>query len=82
MTIFSRSLMKELKTTRRDLGHARLKLGMESNPSAITRAMDPAWQQFQAWGIPVNPDPAEEGEVDTRLRLGHTPPAASSRQAE
>ena len=82
MTMFSRSLMRELKTARRDLGRARLKLCKESNPSAVTRAMDPAWQQFQARGIPVNPDPAEEGDVDTRLRLGHTPPAASSHLAE
>ena len=82
MTMFSRTVMKELKTARRDHGRARLKLGKESNPSAVTQAMDPAWQQFQARGIPVNPDPAEEGDVDTRLRLGHTPPVASGHQAE
>ena len=82
MTMFSRSLMRELKTARRDLGRARLKLCKESNPSAVTRAMDPAWQQFQAQGIPVNPDPAEEGNVDTTLQLGHPPSAASGRQAE
>ena len=33
-------------------------------------------------GVPVDPPPAEDGEVDTTLRLGRTPPSTQGPQAE
>jgi hypothetical protein len=32
--------------------------------------------------VPVDPHPAEDGEVDTTLRLGRTPPSTQGPQAE
>jgi hypothetical protein len=52
-----------------------------------TQALAPVPQYPQAGGIilegvPAIPHPAGDGDVDTTLRLGHTPPTTRGRQAE
>ena len=52
-----------------------------------TQALAPVQQYLQAGGIilegvPAIPHPAGDGDVDTTLRLGHTPPTTRGRQAE
>ena len=59
-----------------------------SSPDASgTQALAPVQQYLQAGGIilegvPAIPHPAEDGDVDTTLRLGHAPPTTRGRQAE
>jgi len=52
-----------------------------------TQALAPVQQYLQAGGIilegvPAIPHPAGDGDVDTTLRLGHTPPTTRGRQAD
>ena len=87
MTKLCHSLMDELETTRRDLGRARLQSCLKNHPPSLTleQARDMGRIHAQGpilQGIPLNPDPSEDGDVDTTLRLGHDPPTPRGRQAK
>ena len=97
MTNLNRFLIEELVATRRNLGFAHLQLSLGKNPLAPTYRgarssglplLDPGpsrrvpEQGPILEGVPVFSDLAEEGEVDTTLRLGRTPPSVKDRQAD
>ena len=95
MTNLNSFLIEELGTTRRNLSRARLHHYLvESTPTLSRRQArrnglpDPGpsrrvpKQVPILEGVPVSSDLAEEGDVDTTLRLGRTPPSVKGRQAE
>ena len=88
-------LMEELVTTRRNLSHARLhEYLVESTPTLSRRQArrnglpDPGPSRRVPEQVPilegvhVPSDLAEEGDVDTTLRLGRTPPSVKGCQAD
>ena len=88
------SLLEELMPTRRNLIQVSLQLtesrNLASGPSlqAIPAEVATIVHQFieargaVPEGVPAIPHPAEDGDVDTTLRLGRAPPTTKGPQAE